>query len=263
MGKTDAVFLVGAKETMPDEWPVKLEFDHKKKLQSCEAPTGTLRDQGTLAAIATWGAKTGNQCPAFARGKKQDLNSLAPKPIYMDCGRWGGGGSGCKFGAQRNFGLICGRYVAVCDATFGMGPLSMPAPPNIDNGLIDKFLKHMHQPGASGNTQMVTVIKHMKVGSDLAGKLTSKSLYLLFPDLHLPVVVNQPATKTIEVWEATNWAAHKKKIQVVNDGQPSMGRAPYSVADNISGAESTRWFKQYFAGDIFGKQAAGIETGNN
>jgi hypothetical protein len=129
----------------------------------------------------------------------------------------------------------------------------MQEPPTVGDELVDTLLKHLHRPDDPQALCSVTVIKPEKVDGEIRLKLTSDDLYILLPDLHLPVVA-APTPRIKEVREYRYY--HGESIpyvrRVVDDGLASKGRSPY----NQGSPNTIRWFGKYFRGDIFGKEAA-------
>lgn len=217
-------------EKMPKTYPWELKFNEHLKLQDFNSPLmdkdikksgkkvligGAVenpKDTATLLSLATYSAP-------LARTKIQRIRKRPYSFIYMDCGRWGGDKSN-KHGMQRNFGIIWGKWVVLCNYLgFGYKLPDIIDKRNKGKALIDRFIRGLCTPKSS-----VYIIK--KLYCHEAKNVNWNKIYILLPDLHLPIVTYK-------------WG-YQLEVE---------GRFTTDLADiNVS---LDRWYKLYKDGDIF------------
>ncbi len=228
----------GVGEGIPDTWPVTLEFNSEDELIHCDAPIGDWPEHW-LGKLTTAVASITGEVP-IVRNEPQRLRQIGkPTLVYLDCGRWGGDGNPYKL--QRNFGIIWGRWVVLCEFKGHSGSF----PPSVDGGkLIDQFLCSL----CTGNSS-VHIIKKVYCRQGIFEEVAWQNLHLLLPDLHLPLVTRIP-----------NRQQHMSQYGVyysVDNGVPAWGRClgRYAYRYTPGSAGTVDWFTQYFRGDIFGGSA--------
>jgi hypothetical protein len=181
------------------------------------------------------------------------LTRVPQEVVFLDVGRWGGPKpSGAK---QRNFGLVWSTFVVLCEFESKDPQLDTDAHLLRDdagvvrpNNPINDFLRAVRSAGSS-----VRVHKSLNSTNPNFNKGWTQNqtdLYIIIPDLHLPVCTSKPKT---------------------SDG-PHMGRHSYLAPDPASGSFPDNegmvidrvtllkrfgffadfWFDRYLNGDIFG-----------
>ncbi len=115
-------------------------------------------------------------------GDKDDRNTISVQPselLKLDVGFWG---HYHRKKPQRNFGVICGRNVWLCDYKAGGASYPPKGHKPRKGSAAEKFF-HAFCDEKYG----AEVIRHaIAKPSNLVKKLKSNQLYVIFPDLHLP-----------------------------------------------------------------------------
>jgi hypothetical protein len=187
------------------------------------------------------GAKDAHVAPTHAI----DNNTLSPAPLiftYLDCGRWGGDPPK----AQRNFGVVWGRWAMLCDFVPSGGAVS--AATKKGDTPLDAVIEAL-----SGSRSSVKVMN--KIWSASHVEPTWDHAHVFLPDLHLPIVRNYPRYQDYLGGPDGGGRDYE------SDG-PTMGRYEYVGEDSRAadgtnaytgklGPSALQWFRQYLRGDIF------------
>src|SRR4051812_4886205 len=107
----------------------------------------------------------------------EEMNAIArelPSFLYLDCGAWADNTDGHNT-RRRDFGLICGPHVYLCEFTGGSAPISSSVPN------VRRFFESLAARGCAGR-----VLKHGRILNPAATTATDPSLYLFVPDSHMP-----------------------------------------------------------------------------
>lgn len=171
--------------------------------------------------------------------------------ICLDCGRWGGPAANSNT-THRDFGIVWGMHVALCRFVPG-GNGSRPANYIIEqktgaradnqiNDLIDAF-----------RGENSSYIVKSQWSSTSVPAVDFETIYVILPDMHLPVVTDSPPNKT--------WYVPGGEINGPYDGGKSMGRYACHDYTDAGGnkyapehmTDIRTWSDRYLAGDIFGK----------
>jgi hypothetical protein len=168
---------------------------------------------------------------------------MNPVFTYLDCGRWGGDGER----AQRNFGVVWGRWALLCDFV-PSGGAAVPVTREGDTPL-DAVIGIL--TGAQSSVRIAQ--KHW---SSSPVEPSWERVYVFVPDLHLPIVRGYPNYQDyIGGPDGHMWREY-------NADGPTMGRYDY-VGEGCRRSDGTnpftgklgnnavQWFSQYLAGDIF------------
>lgn len=178
----------------------------------------------------------------------EGASKQAPGFLYLDCGRWGGDAGG-KFPKQRNFGLVWGRWAALCDFVTEGADL----PPRLDQEAtkpnpqfapVNSLLAALTKAGECA----VRVLKADYADpSPLAPEPDWNRINIFLPDLHLPLVTSLP-----DLLDAAEVAAALGRPPRRRSDGPAVGRYQYGGGggDALS-PEALRWFQRYLEGDIF------------
>ena len=175
---------------------------------------------------------------------RQSVNNMASirnmehSFLYLDCGRWGGDPSA---GGQRTFGLVWGQWAALCEfkkiqdpSKFGSAVAEKIDDKKAGNG-INNFFQSIAQKGVEvevirhslSNTQMSvynTRIHHTL--STKAVQLDFKEVFVLIPDLHLPIISRNIPETTLNT-------------STTGDGLKGEGRITTEDLDFIQGVYRT------------------------
>ena len=188
MGKIDG--MPAAPETMPRDYPWYLTFDEHLQLSEWNSPykardfavaarRQNISDLATMYSILTK--------KPIARTRLQQIRKRAYSFVFLDVGRWGGSEQN-PHGMQRNFGLIWGKWVVLCNF---LG-FNYNYPDYLDRdkkgSLLDKFIR-----GLCTTKSSVRIIK--KLYCYEINKPDWNKIRVLLPDLHLPVVTSPPKTE--------------------------------------------------------------------
>jgi hypothetical protein len=118
----------------------------------------------------------------------EELNVVHPGAsgfVYLDCGAWADDANG-KGTKRRNFGLVCGPHVYLCEFKGGEGPgADTPSVPS-----VRRLFEEMGENGCAFeviNYVDASAVAKKGVDIQLASRTyTNPALYLIMPDLHLP-----------------------------------------------------------------------------
>jgi hypothetical protein len=239
---------------------------------------------------------------AKAQAQKTRINpslhtSIALMPHYftlLDVGRWGGPAPSSKDSA-RDFGIIWGRYVALCEF------VPKNAAYDTDQHLLLDNAGVPHQiPVNDVIRQLRSASYSVKLNKWVISRTPNHNsawtpdgrVYVILPDLHLPVATERPPvlpapsqparrimrgnadgndvpTTSYELRQADG--KHLERHGYLGDtlwfergiGHPETGRTPpndeglitYQNGTRALGAAADRWFDRYIKGDIFGPQS--------
>ena len=172
--------------------------------------------------------------------------------VFLDVGRWGGP---TKSGPrQRNFGLVWGTWVALCDFEPRTASLDTDehllrdekGVPRVDHPIND-FIRQVRAAGSS-----VRLLRSMFSGNPnyLKGFTQDfQAVYVIIPDLHLPVCTKKPAPS-----DGKHTGRHKYLDM--------SALRPFAIPDDEGvvklpsgsafGDGANAWFDNYLNGDIFG-----------
>lgn len=178
------------------------------------------------------------------------INRIPHEVVYMDVGRWGGPTS--LAGRQRNFGLVWGTWAAICDFEPGT-PVMTPAEEFLrdEQGAvrpdhpINEFISNVRAAGSS-----VRVLRSMFSANPnyLKGfKHDFATLYVILPDLHLPVTVTKPPPPDGNHMGRVDYRQATSQFPIEADDGVMPNSNPTAFGEG-----ATRWFNNYLAGDIFG-----------
>jgi len=255
-------------------------------------------------AVTTFGAPY--KYPPLARVQAQKTRieaglhtSLARSPHYftlLDVGRWGGPApSSAK--AQRDFGIVWMRYVALCEFVPQDAQLDTDQHLLLDNAgvplsiPVNQVIRHLRGNGYSVRLNKWVTSPNANRNNTWA---PDGRLYIVLPDLHLPVATEKPAklpdagqpakpvmrgnvdgnvndvpTTQYKLLQAdgNHLERHQYKTDTVwwelGREAPATGRTPaddegvitYQNGVRALGAAAERWFDRYITGDIFGPQS--------
>jgi hypothetical protein len=178
------------------------------------------------------------------------VNRIPHEVVFLDVGRWGGRTSLAV--RQRNFGLIWGTWVALCDFEPSTPALDTDehllrddaGVPRVDHPIND-FIRNVRKAGAS-----IRLLRSMYSGNPNFLKGWTQdwtTLYVVLPDLHLPVCTNKPPAPDGNHMGRHNYRQFFSSGVALFDDE---GCKPTTPKQYGGGAEA--WFSNYFAGDIFG-----------
>jgi UDP-2,3-diacylglucosamine pyrophosphatase LpxH len=127
-----------------------------------------------------------------------DMNVIAPHNpgfVYLDCGAWMDNADG-KGKRVREFGLVCGPHVYLCNFVGGHG-----VPPDSSVPIVQSFFHELARNGCVVNVQQyVNASKENEIKLSRA-TLKDHDLYLIVPDFHMP-----PATWFYNAYEVGDYA---------------------------------------------------------
>ena len=172
----------GCGEMIPDRMRVRLGIDSANRLIACEAEQSDWEPPGWGARVSTVFTQEMYESDACVpRGQvlsdpHHTLRLRRPAFVFLDCGRWGGSPART---AQRNFGLVCGSSVALCNFVPQGGSLAS-VDPDPDHPL-NQVIRSLTVRGHSS----VQVIKHVRAPSRV--RPDSNTIYIFLGDLHLPI----------------------------------------------------------------------------
>jgi hypothetical protein len=135
--------------------------------------------------------KAGPPMPASgawsATGGSSTLSPAERSFIYLDVGRWGGSQF---YPSSRDFGLVCGRTVALCAFRSSVGSTD-PVPntysrPEVDH--INALIKHL-SGGAMGAVKVRRYDTARSLLPDNAD-VTPDRVFVIVGDMHLPVITS-------------------------------------------------------------------------
>jgi hypothetical protein len=225
MGKVDG--MPAKPETMPRDYPWMLSFDENLRLSGWDSPykardfavAANRRDISDWATIFSILANN-----PIARTRLQRLRKRHYSFVFLDVGRWGGSEEN-KHGMQRNFGVIWGKWVVLCNY---LG-FNFNYPDYIDRdkkgSMLDEFLRSLCTTKSA-----VRVIK--KLYCHELKKPDWSKIQVLLPDLHLPVVTGRPREEV--------------PGRFVAEFSASAMKGPELRDLSLDG-----WYKYYQLGDIF------------
>jgi hypothetical protein len=228
-------------EAMPEEVGVDLAFYDDGTLSTCDAPRGSWPPAwGGKLTTALAGRPTNPAHAARSRIDADVLNTLAvahPTIALLDCGRWG------DRPRQRNFGLVWGRYVALCEFRSTPGPIPV----------IDRNAKPLNDLVASLCQKGCSISKIKSVCSPAPMEPDWNPIYVILGDLHLPIVNKLSTMVKQESRGEVNGRAASG--HTVADPESRMGRHEF-FPEKIESVST--WYDRYFAGDIFGDAGADL-----
>ena len=122
-------------------------------------------------------AESGNEFCIASPAEMNSYNLHRPSFIYLDCGAWVNNADGNNT-RRRDFGLICGPHVYLCEFVSGGSDPSSNIPG------VQGFFNGLAQNGYG-----VNVIQYARATHPLAPTTpTDPNIYLFLADLHLPPV---------------------------------------------------------------------------
>ncbi|MBI4954460.1 MAG: hypothetical protein HY908_20715 [Myxococcales bacterium] len=197
--------------------------------------------------------------------------------VYLDCGLWAGSGDtdngGPLYVPQRNFGLVHGRWVLLCEY-LGPGVPETERPDDPDRGHFDDYFRRdRHAEGMRALSELLETLRdgphrarviaraYCHTVLPAAQEPNRDKIYVFLPDLHMPVVTAKTgyATGPVATGEALG------RIQTYpspEDDHPYLlpalataiapGLAPAIVPD-LAPVQVTleAWYRKYRAADIF------------
>jgi hypothetical protein len=247
-------------DNFPDHIIVDIEVNSHGDLLKVDAPLGAWPNgqppwwtmAGGGVCIATFLAQTFKypaastlQTNPAQNGKLNTLGSYGHTFVYMDCGRWGGPTP--RFNSvHRDFGLIHGRYVALCEYVADGGLNLQDNLFKSDDGyeratLINDFIRAVYSAGGC-----IRLIKTLLSTTHPTLVEPDKSkVYLVIPDMHLPV--NIKPTPAADIGDGAHWGRHQYR----DIGADTAGFYEIAGHRRLCGS-AQRWFRQYNATNIFG-----------
>ena len=250
----------GVGEIIPDEITVTLIVDANRKIILVNAPGAKFDKEkprglgGRLAeafANSNYAFDVRVQPGAISEVNFNELRKTRHSFAYMDVGRWGGPAA-LSSSSQRTFGIVCGFQAALCRFVPDSSR-NTPADFMLDgqgkrrdlaiNDLIDCL--------RSANSS-IEIIKAIDSRTPLApSSVDSQTVYVILPDLHLPIVTKKPPEAIFQV---------PGGVLSSPIDSPSFGRLDYRDLNSGQGgkfipayATAVRlWYDRYLKGDIFG-----------
>ena len=122
-------------------------------------------------------AREGNRMCLLSRREMSTVARQPPSFVYLDCGAWVDNADGHGT-ARRDFGLICGNNVYLCEFTRS---------PSAPQSKVEAVRNLFHGIAMSGCG--VRVLNYARTGGGISAAVASDpSLYLFLADFHLPPV---------------------------------------------------------------------------
>ena len=229
MGKIDG--MPAKAEAMPRDYPWRLTFDENFRLSSWVSPylakdLNMALERRELSDLVTLGSLLKHK--PLARVKRQRIKKQFSSFVFLDVGRWGGSEQN-SHGMQRNFALIWGKWVVLCNF---LG-FNYNLPDYIDRDkkgstLLDKFIRALCTEKSA-----VRVIK--KLFCHEVSKPDWNTIHILLPDLHLPVVSGPPKEEIpgrYSELSLTEWYDKYKQGDIFAGGAKDLGDFLLLVATN-------------------------------
>ncbi len=265
-------------EEVPDETVVRIFVGLRGQITSVETPqmaggpfTGWPHDQGAIAATAFTALAFPYAVridPANKVEGAQWVTVRARDPVFvlMDCGRWGGrmtvGGP-----SQRYFGVVWGPWAALCeycpDSSYANDQNLIADPGTgkpVPNHPINELLLQLRAGGGASIRLVKAEWSPAPNTNDTNWKTDWSTIYVVLPDLHLPVSVRPPGPGVdgarmgrFGYCDAYTVFNPKAKIPLtqVTPGADGMVTNPLTGSVEL-GESGQTWFKRYRDGDIFG-----------
>lgn len=250
----------GYGETMPDEMTVTFYLNGETVVDVHAPLAGKWNQQwpeGKGAKIAT--AFTEMTYPFrtwLQPGQKYKLHTLDQVNhsfTFLDCGRWGGPAALGK--PQRCFGIVWGSWTALCQFV----PNSQNTPANYiqdkgarANNVINDVLDDLRGPNSSAKL-IKSQWAFTPVSTPAIANLDSNTVYVILPDMHLPITSGPPANVTYTL-PGGEMQAPFDDVRMGRFEYPEVRMQPgkYVLDRNDGTTYIDTWFRRYQAGDIFG-----------
>lgn len=125
-----------------------------------------------------FGAQRGDQMCIASPGKRNGYKVKRPKFVYMDCGAWADGADPERNKPCRDFGLVCGPHVYLCEFT------RQKTTAKSDHPIVNEFIQEMAKKGCGVQIRQYACAEP----AGEANLASSQSLYIFLGDLHAPPV---------------------------------------------------------------------------
>jgi len=158
------------------EYQRPLSYTYDSSLAGGQGGFHYVFEEGFLSCSVA--AQAGQQICLVSRREQSTIGSGRPSFVYLDCGSWVDNADGNNT-RRRDFGLVCGRNIYLCEFVRDGGTPTSRIP-----SVQDFFTGFGAQPHCG-----LRVIKYAEAGFLVAdATVNDPSLYLFLADLHLPPV---------------------------------------------------------------------------